>query len=456
MGLIGSMYIGRTGLVNMSKGISVTSDNLSNLNTFGFKGNRPAFSDIFSRYNVGNKKGIGLGTQLQTVDTIFTNGSINVTDVPTDLAIHGKGFFMVYDDKTGKVFYTRNGMFHLEQLDENYLKLVNPSGMALTGQQLNGIGTNISGTGEIVIPRNLAGKATNYVNLRFNLDSTIEPETEDAPLAEAWDGTKDPPIDPSKYDWLMKVPIVDAQGQTRELTFYFDRTTQENEYEFIIVDDPQAEQPLVSGKFIFNAKGLVSNIEGVDLVSGAEAKALVPDLVVDDNAALMQLNLGEGDQENPLFIDLGLFYDEENNLVGDQNSISSYASPFVNYYQNQNGYPPGFLQDVFINDEGVVHATYSNGQTLEVAQVLLGAFPSDTVLYRVGQTLFEAPPDIQPAIFEPGKNAPASIISGALEASNVDIAQEMINLITFQRVFQSNSKIVTVSDQLLEDVIRMK
>ena len=328
--------------------------------------------------------------------------------------------------------------------------------MSLKGQQLNGIGTNITGTGEIVIPRNLAGKQTSYVNLRFNLDSTIETENDESPLADAWDGTKNPPIDPTKYDWLMKVPIVDAQGQTKDLTFYFDRTTKANEYEFIIVQDPKAEKPLASGRIVFNNKGLVSSIEGVKLVKGSDAKAVNPDLNIPDNSALIELNLENGDQANPLFIDLGLFYDEENKLQADQNSITSYASPFVMYYQNQDGYPPGFLQDVFIDDKGIIHATYSNAQTLDVAQVLLGAFPSDTVLYRIGQTLFEAPTDIQPAIFEPGKNAPASLISGALEASNVDIAQEMINLITLQRVFQSNSKTVTVSDQLLEDVIRMK
>ena len=452
MSLFGSMYVGRTGLVNMAKGISISSDNLSNLNTFGFKGNRPIFSDIFAIHS--GKNGMGLGTQLQFVDVLFQEGSINVTDVPTDLAIHGKGFFMVYDEKTGNTYYTRNGMFHLEDYDENYVKLVNPSGMSLKGQQLNGFATNITGTGEIVIPKNLSGKATTYINLRFNLDSTIEIEKEDQPLDQAWDPEKDPPIDNNAYDWLMKVPIIDSQGQKKELIFYFDRTTEENQYEFIVVSDMNAEAPLASGTINFDEQGFVESIEGIDLVHGSEAKTEDPNLEVDDNAALLKLSLD--DDLPPLFLDFGLYYDDNDSLKGDQNSITSFASPFVSFYQEQNGYAPGFLQDIFIDDSGIIHATYSNNQTLEVAQILLGAFTSDTLLKRIGQTLFEAPPGIQPAIFEPGNDAPATIVSGALEASNVDIAQEMINLITLQRVFQSNSKVVTVSDQLLEDMIRMR
>ncbi len=455
MSLFGSMYVGRTGLVNMAKGISVTSDNLSNLNTYGFKGNRPIFSDIFSVHAGKYGNGVGLGTQLESIDTFFLEGSINVTDVPTDLAIHGKGFFMVYDSKTGKTYYTRNGMFHLENFDENYVKLVNPSGLSLKGQQLNGFGTNVAGTGEIVIPKNLSGKGTTYVNLRFNLDSSVEIEKEDQPLSQAWNPENDPPISSNAYDWILKVPITTPQGQKKELTFYFDRTTNENEYEFIIISNPSDQEPLASGTITFDENGFVKQITGVELVHGSEAKQAIPELDVDDNAALIKLNLN-GEDSLPLFLDFGLFYDENDNLKSDQNSITSYASPFVSFFQEQNGYAPGFLQDIYIDNEGIVHATYSNNQTLEVAQVLLGAFTSDTLLKRVGDTLFEAPPGIQPAIFEPGDAAPASIVSGALEASNVDIAQEMINLITLQRVFQSNSKVVTVSDQLLEDMIRMR
>ncbi len=451
MSLIGTMYVGRTGLVNLGKGINITSDNLSNLNTYGFKESRGIFSDVFSKKI--NINSIGLGTQLTSVDTIFLEGSINVTDIPTDLAIHGKGFFMVYDPNSQKTYYTRNGAFHLENYNENYVKIVNPSGFSLKGQQLNNIATNIAGTGEILIPKNLAGKNTSLINLRFNLDASIEIEKEDQPLKDAWNPEEDPPIKTSDYDWLLKVPYVDAQGRKKELTFYFDRTTEENQYEFIIISDPKAEEPLSAGTITFDGNGFVKEIQGPEMVSGADAKKENPDLEVEDTAALLKLELGEN---LPLFLDLGLKYNGNGELISDQNAITSFASPFVSYYQYQNGYAPGFLESISVDSEGIIHATYSNNQTLEVAQILLASFTSDTVLSRVGQTLFEAPPGIQPAIFEPGNDMPASIVSGALEASNVDIAQEMVNLITLQRAFQSNSKAVTVADQLLDDVIRMR
>lgn len=457
MSLIGSMYVSRTGLVNIAKGISITSDNLSNLNTYGFKSNRPVFSDVFSKYVGIVSSPIGLGTQLQSVDTIYREGSINITDVPTDLAIHGKGFFMVYDEKSGKTYYTRNGMFHIEDYNENYVSLVNPSGFRLKGQQLNGYGTGVTGTGEIVIPKDLKGKETSYINMRFNLDATVDIETDETSksLTDAWNPDNDPPISQTDYEWMLKVPYIDKQGQRKELVIYFDRTTENNQYEFIITQDKNL---IGSGTIDFDESGLVSGInlgDGLELVSGADAKEIDPTLDVEDNAQLIKVTLGEGEQAQTIFLDWGLI-DKDGEIVGDQSSITQLASPFVSLFQDQNGYTPGFLQDIYIDEEGIIHALYSNNQKLEVAQILLAGFSSDVVLSRAGQTLFEAPPGIQPAIFEPGNDAPASIVSGALESSNVDITQEMINLIAFQRSFQSNTKIITVSDQLLEDMVRMR
>ena len=473
MSLFGNMYTSKTGMYSTSVGMNVTANNLSNINTIGFKGSRAIFSDLFSSLtsNSSNLRS-GYGVIIQDIETYFSEGSINNTGIPTDLAIQGKGFFMVLDEASGKIYYTRNGMFHLEDYDENYLKLVNPEGLALKGQQLNNIASKVSGQGIILVPKQAAGKATSYLSLRFNLDSTIKKETEDQPLTDSWDATKDPPISLSAYDWQLKVPVVDAKGQQYFLTIYFDRTTNDNEYEFIITADPdlyenldQGTGILGSGTITFTNTGLVENItyngaNGETIVHGSEALQNNPDLTVEENAALLPIPLtftsDDPTQQQILYLDLGLKYDESDNLVADQNAITSFASPFVSLYQFQDGYPPGLFEGLYIDGEGIIYASYSNDQSLEVAQVLLASFPAEAVLERVGGTLFKAPGGITPSIFEPGSESPANIISGALENSNVDLVQEMINLITLQRVFQSNSRVATVSDQLLEDVIRMR
>lgn len=473
MSIFGNMYVSKTGMYSMARGMEITANNLTNLNTVGFKGDRPAFVDLYSALGGGTPfLNGGFGVTVGDIETTFLEGSINDTGVPTDLAIHGKGFFMVYDEDSKKTYYTRDGMFHLEDFDENYLKLVDPNGYALKGQQLNNIATNVSGEGIILIPKQAPGKVTNYLSLRFNLDATVPVETQDQPLKDAWDATQNPPISPSAYDWLFKVYVFDAQGQRHELTIYFDRTTNDNEYEFIITADPSLyENPskdtgiLGSGTITFDNSGLVKDItytsaNGDDLVKGSEAMQDNPDLKVDDNAALLPVPLtftsDNPDEQQKIFLDLGLKYNENDQIVASPDAVTSYASPFVSLYQYQDGYSSGLFKSLMVHADGTIEAEYSNDQSLEVAQVLLASFPAEARLEKVGLTLFKAPPNITPAIFEPGEDAPATIVSGALENSNVDIVQEMVNLISLQRVFESNSRVLSVSDQLLEDILRWR
>ncbi|MFN3922012.1 MAG: flagellar hook-basal body complex protein, partial [Caldimicrobium sp.] len=132
MGLFGTMFVSYTGLYSDSLATKVTADNITNLNTIGFKGSRTEFANILIRAQEVFQREKGYGTNVKTIRTLFTQGGIQTTDLPTDLAIVGKGYFVVSDRK-GNHYYTRDGQFFINEVDNNYFGLQNSLGMSLLG-----------------------------------------------------------------------------------------------------------------------------------------------------------------------------------------------------------------------------------------------------------------------------------------------------------------------------------
>lgn len=468
MSLFGTIYLGKSGVTSMSRGISISADNVANLESTGFRANRPLFEDLFLSATTEapplDQK--GLGTDLEAVEILYQEGPIRATDNPTDLAISGKGFFTVTDRKN--FFFTRDGGFLLQEAaKEGYLKLATPSGYELCGWEIpEGMeGQDVtSGTlAPILIPKNMSGKATSEIVLQLNCDSSKPPEGENLTLLDKWDSSHpEEPLGEGNYDLKVDLPLWDDLGTQHHVSLYIDRTAEPRTFEFLVALNPsedwRGDGPysgcLLSGLLHFGSAGQLESITNVQTISPDGTATELPPEDWPGGFPAFTVNFTGTPQQ--ITLDFGLQYESETgswNRLEDHAS-TAYAAPFSVVYQHLDGYPSGRFQEINVDEKGVVRAQYTNQQTLEVARLPLALFGSADDLERAGGNLFQAVNGAEPEYFAPGKDAPGSIMGGALEGSNVDLANEMVHLITLQRAFQSNTRVITTADQMLDDFIR--
>ncbi|OAQ21273.1 flagellar hook protein FlgE [Thermosulfurimonas dismutans] len=464
MSLLGSIYLGTSGVKTQSQGMRIAADNIGNLNTTGFKGSRGLFEDVFLEVSgevFSSQK--GLGSMLKDIDIDFSPGNLLSTDIPTDLAILGKGFFIL-KDSSGENFFSRDGQFLLAETENNTLRLVNSLGYSLLGADPGATPNGVADLSPIEIPKTISGRATERISLEMNLDARKEPEALSLSLLEAWDATNpDDPINPGNYEFITDTKVYDPTGVEHQLTIYFDTTDQNNQYEILVtLADPTEDwrgSGRYSGALLWGTLNFGAAGEIVDAtfftVDDVNTGSLTPiDLTATGRP---QFTLNFTGTPQTVTLDLGFYFDATGSLIRTPQSVHMYGAPFAVYYQHQDGYPPGIFDHLEIDLEGVIRAYYSNQQSQEVARIFLADFTgSDDALKRVGGNLFKSVTGASPEIFAPGRSAIGAINSGALEGSNVDLATEMVNLITLQRAFQSNARVITTADQMLEDFLRAK
>lgn len=464
MGLFGSIYVGKSGVSSMSQGIGVTADNLANLESTGFRRSRSLFEDFFVRADTlaPPYHQRGLGSRVKDIEVLYQEGPIKQTDQPTDLAISGKGFFVVSDGEN--VFYTRDGQFLPREVGENRLRLTLPTGYDLLGWTCpEGIDCTAVPSGELTpieFFRYIEGQATRKITLQMNFDTSQPAEGTDAPLLEAWDATGSPPLSEGAYDFKVDIPVYDTLGNSHHLTLFVDRTSDPQVFEFLLSMSPD-EDPrgtgryagaLMTGKIRFGNLGQLESLEDLQLITDVSGTTTPLENFSPEGFPVFTVDFGSGPQQ--ISLDLGLYYDENNNIWHrlDDHASTAFSAPYSLLNQNVDGYPPGFFETLNITQDGILQISYTNNQTFSIARIPLALFGSPDELERAGGNLFKAL--IEPQVFIPGQNSPGAIFSGALEGSNVDIANEMIHLITFQRTFQSNARTITTADQMLEDFLR--
>lgn len=464
MSLFGSIYLGTSGVKTQSQGIRIAADNIANLNTTGFKGSRGLFEDVFLEVSgevFSSQK--GLGSMVKDIDIDFSPGNLLSTDIPTDLAILGKGFFIL-KDSNGENFFSRDGQFLLEETENNTLRLVNSLGYSLLGADPGATPNGLINLSPIEIPKTIPGRATERISLEMNLDARKEPEAPSLSLLEAWDATNpDGPINPGNYEFITDTKVYDPTGVEHQLTIYFDTTDQNNQYEILVtLADPTEDwrgSGRYSGALLWGTLNFGASGEIVDAtfftVDDVNTGSLTPiDLTATGRP---QFTLNFTGTPQTVTLDLGFYFDATGSLIRTPQSVHMYGAPFAVYYQHQDGYPPGVFDHLEIDTEGVIRAYYTNQQSQEVARIFLADFTgSEDALKRAGGNLFKSVAGVSPEIFAPGRSAIGAINSGALEGSNVDLATEMVNLITLQRAFQSNARVITTADQMLEDFLRAK
>ncbi len=425
MGILSSLYTGTSGLAAQGEALSVYSDNIANATTTGFKVSRPEFQDVIAKslkgYAGGNQ--IGRGVKLGAVNSIFSQGSILQTESPTDISITGDGFFTIngIDGQS----YTRNGTFHFDKEG----KLITADNYKVMGFQADENGKMTSKMGNISVDRTvIAAKRTDEVKLFANLDLRA-----DKLLA----------FDPNRPDQTSHfgtgVTIYDSAGAAHACTLYFNRTE----------DGIWTWRAMVKGDETIGGKKDV-------LVEGAKGQ-----LLFDTDGRLKEqiterssFNFNKGAlPEQNVYFNFGT--DKKNGGTGLE--LTQYGTNSEAYKNSQDGYTAGSLVGMTINDDGTLATSYTNGQSINIAQLALAKFENPEGLFKEGQNRFkESRLSGNPSIGAPQSGGRGRLSSKTIESSTTDIANEFINLIQSQRNFQANTKVISTADEMLQEVMNLK
>jgi flagellar hook protein FlgE len=422
--MLTSLFTGVSGMNANGIALSVIGDNIANINTVGFKSSRTSFGDVLSQNltGVSGSSQVGRGVIVSSVSPLFTQGSTETTSSALDLAIDGDGFFMV--NEGGARYYSRAGQFSLDR-DGN---IINPEGLILQGYLADAAG-NITGTiGDLQIAgtQSLA-YATLNGTLAVNLDATETTRT--------WTFTSPSTTAPATADFnkATTVTVYDSQGGAHDVTAHFVKNA-DNDWTVHYVYQDSAGQYVEAGtqNLAFGADGSLQN----------------------DNQAAITFAWGGGVANNSITFNYGTSVAEGGTGF---DMTTQFASDFSIINLNQDGYASGFLRSVTISEDGIINGIFTNGQTRNIGQVALAKFISPTGLAKLGRNLYgESFDSGQPIVGVASTSGIGRLLSNSLELSNVDLAEEFVKMISAQRGFQANSRIITTTDELMQEVVNLK
>lgn len=427
MGILSSLYTGVTGIQANGEALGVIADNIANSNTTGFKTTRAEFADVVGKSLKGILGGnqIGRGTKLAATTQVFSQGSVNQTDKSTDLAITGDGFF-VMDGEEGRA-YSRNGSFNFNREGQ----LVNSDGMIVKGFRADDQGKITTTLDSIKVERSIIdAKKTENLEMSMNLD--IRADMTEKPFDI---------LDPSKTsNYSTGVTVYDSAGNTHALTLYF-RKEGDSNWKWYAAAKGEEIVGGEKGKMSIGASGTLQfTVDGklqaqiTDSNSFNFTKGALPN---------QQINFNFGD-------------DIASAGTGLKGS-TQYGAPSDIYKHVQDGYTAGTIGGLSFNDDGVLSAFYTNGVTRNLAQVAIAKFENNEGLFKAGNNLYkESRNSGGPNIGAPNSAGRGKVFSKSIEASTTDIASEFVNLIQMQRAFQANSRTLSTSDELMQEVLNIK
>jgi flagellar hook protein FlgE len=418
-----------SGLNAAATNLDVIGNNIANSATYGFKSGSASFADMFA----GSK--VGLGVKVAGITQDFADGTTTNTGRGLDVALSGNGFFRVADNN-GSVYYSRNGQF---KLDENR-NLVNMQGMKVTGFPVAGTppavqsGANPSA---ITIPNTLmAAKATTTAAMQMNLNST-----DSTPTVSPFD-----PTNSDSYNKKGTVTTYDSLGNSHAVDVYYVKNSA-NKWDVYTQDSSVAGSSYQkAAQMTFTSNGTLSAVNNYAEVLPATTPRT--------------WNLSATANAQPQ-IDINLA-----SLNG--SAASTFSLSFLNSMQqntgtsgvvaiNQNGYAPGSLVSYAINDDGTVVGSYSNEQSQLLGQIVLANFANNEGLQSQGDNVWSATNSSGVALLgTAGTGNFGKLTNGALEASNVDLSKELVNMIVAQRNYQSNAQTIKTQDQILNTLVNLR
>jgi flagellar hook protein FlgE len=407
--MLRSLFSGISGLRANQTMMDVTGNNIANVNTVGFKSSSVVFQDTLSQLLQGaktpvagaggsNPAQVGLGVKVAGISQNFGQGAAQTTGRATDMMIQGDGFFI--QKSNGQNLYTRGGALSFDGLGQ----LVTPTGAIMQGwvADANGVINTNGPTADIRLPlgATLAPKITENVALKGNLPG-------DAPDATALQTSVD------VYDKLGEahtLAITWTKGAGTPPTWTVDITDQSAAV-------PPAPAPSVgTGSITFNDDGSLPTPPPA-ITATVDGQAITIDVA----------------------------------------AMSGYAGQSSLGVDHQDGFAAGSLQGFSIGPDGVLTGVFSGGRTQALGQLALATFSNPGGLIKAGDSTYQSSANSGLAqIGTPGSGSRGELAGGVLEMSNVDLAQEFTNLIIAQRGFQANSRVITASDEILQDLVNIK
>ena len=443
--MLRSLYTGISGLRSHQTMMDVTGNNIANVNTTGYKTANTIFEDTLSQTlaNAGAPAGqqggtnpaqVGLGVRVAGITTNFSQGATQVTGRNTDMLVDGDGFFVVRQNGINQ--YTRNGSFNVDGSGT----LVNLNGAQVQGWQANANGAvNTSNNAtpiQIPIGQLLNPKQTDNVVLNGSLDNTI---------AAFYDGTGAQPVPGDTH--TLKYPVFDKNGVSNDVTVQFrpktvsgatpndPKTGLVNEWE-VVVSYPGMADATKSFKADYGTAAAPNSPPVLTLDGSTDLRYLVENAPGSDGVTTFDFNLD---------LSQVAVTNRQGTTKSDARAVS------------QDGAPASTLSTWKVGPDGTIIGTFNDGRTQALARIAVANFDNPAGLSKNGSSTYSATVNSgDPAIGSPGENGRGSLVSGALEMSNVDLAQEFTNLIVSQRGFQANSRIITTSDEMLQELVNLK
>jgi flagellar hook protein FlgE len=422
MAFLRSLSAGVTGLRNHTTMMDIIGNNVANINTIGFKSSRVTFGELFSQTLRGATQNttttggtdpvqVGLGASIMSIDTIFSQGVIEATGNNSDLAIDGNGFFVVKQGE--KTLYTRAGSFALDSTGTLVMK---GTGAIVQGKLADSTGVIPPGAGleGITIDSSVksAPKATDTVKFSGNLDAsgaTYVPASA-GPPAVAESGEK----------VSATVSVFDSLGNKHAMTLTLTKNATANKWDYDLANETGTS--VGSGSLTFNADGSIDT----------GSPAMIPAITLANGADKLNLSL-----------DLSTLTQTQGTSTATPREVSGYGS--------------GEMSGWSIDQNGFITANFTNGQLMKLGQIVLAEPNNPSGMTKMGDGLFDLSPNSgSAAIISPGAESSSRILPGSLEQSNVDLPEEFTNMIIAQRGFQANSRVITTSDEILNEVVNLK
>lgn len=421
MGLSSTLYTGISGLRSNAEAMSVTGNNIANSNTVGFKSSSTIFSDLLSAStssSSGNSQ-VGRGSQISAIQTNFTQGSFQDTINSTDLAVDGDGFFMVSTANSDEVQYTRNGSFGFDK--NGYL--TNAEGYRVQGKGFDQYGHLIGDDPtdiRVDVNSQIPARQTSTLTLTTNLDagsSIVGPFDIDDPSTTS--------------NYSTSTQLYDSLGNVHVATTYFTMTSSQQWEWHMTVNSSELDSSVAgSGALTEVGSGSLTFDSTGNLLTGGSSSTTANALVWNNGSSVVP--------QIDMTFDTTQF-----------NKKSSIIS------QDQDGYPPGEIVKVSITDNGTVTTSYSNGEDIDVAMLTLATFANSAGLNKEGGSIYSSTARSgEPSVGIAG-DSQGYIYTNRLELSNVDLAQEFVNLITIQNGYSASSKVITTTDEMLQELINL-
>lgn len=400
-----------SGIAAATTDLAVTSNNIANVSTAGFKEGRAEFGDVYAASIFGTSRNTaGSGVRVTGITQQFTQGSVEFTNRNLDIAISGGGFFTLNDN--GSTVYSRAGNF---QLDRDGF-VVNPTGARLQVFPPAGLGSTSFETGRLrdlqLVTTDSAPNATAAVTVASNL-----PANAAVPVATPFD-----PSDTNSFNHSTSITVYDSLGVAHVQTLYYVKTANPNEWQL---------HNYIDGTAVGGAQTLQYDAQGA-LTAPATGFITLPPYTPTSGAAPMNLEL-------------------------DLRSSTQFGERFAINDLRQDGFTTGRLIGIEVSQQGVVFARYTNGVANPLGQVAMSTFPNQQGLQNLGDNVFSQ-------TFESGdvrRGAAGTsdyglIQSGALESSNVELTEQLVNMIIAQRNFQANAQMIQTTDQIQQTVINLR